>query len=128
MYALLLTGSSQTVSLSKVFNLDDVINPCHQDPVFFAAHCEKRADLLPSRTAYGFNGDDIIVRSVGAAVDFAKVNNLLGIFVDAELLVSYRRIFLIQATLIDVFADASTVIDSWHQKRRPSCRCSWGFR
>jgi CDK inhibitor PHO81 len=56
-------------------------------PVFLGSICGRGSDRLPTSTAAGAGKDDRRVSSVGAAVEFAKANNLLGIFVDAELLV-----------------------------------------
>nr|GAT53871.1 cyclin-dependent protein kinase inhibitor [Mycena chlorophos] len=49
-------------------------------PVFFASHCGKRHAQDRS------DPEDWRTTSVGAAVEFARANNLLGIFVDADLL------------------------------------------
>jgi len=57
------------------------------DPVFFGCMCGKDGLHLPSPTASGSGSNLQRVSSVGAAVEFAKANNLLGIFVDADLLV-----------------------------------------
>ncbi|KAF8165070.1 cyclin-dependent protein kinase inhibitor [Crassisporium funariophilum] len=55
-------------------------------PVFFGSICGKDRLFLPSRTSPVFDNDDQEMSSVGAAVEFAKTNNLLGVFVDAALL------------------------------------------
>lgn len=57
------------------------------DPVFFSSRCGKNNQHLPTLGYQLVNEDDERVRSVGAAVEFARDNNLLGVFVDAELLV-----------------------------------------
>lgn len=60
------------------------------DPVFFASRCGGGPTTpdTTSKTALGSAGGDQRAHSIGAAVEFAKSNNLLGIFIDAELLVS----------------------------------------
>ncbi|KAF9569404.1 hypothetical protein CPC08DRAFT_623988, partial [Agrocybe pediades] len=57
-------------------------------PVFLGTICGKDDSRLPSATASGSGKNDKRVSSVGAAVEFAKANNLLGIFVESQLLVS----------------------------------------
>lgn len=52
------------------------------DPVFFRSHCGRPS--IGQETGI----TDQRVSNVGSAVEFAKGNNLLGIFIDAELLVS----------------------------------------
>ncbi|CAK5276058.1 unnamed protein product [Mycena citricolor] len=56
-------------------------------PIFFATQCGKNQSD-PDRAPF-VGGDDWDGRtsSVGAAVEFARANNLLGIFVDSELLI-----------------------------------------
>ncbi|KDR83451.1 hypothetical protein GALMADRAFT_274898 [Galerina marginata CBS 339.88] len=56
-------------------------------PVFFGSRCGKDESGLPTSTASGSGMDDRRISSVGAAVEFAKANNLLGIFVESQLLV-----------------------------------------
>lgn len=64
-------------------------------PVFFASECgggtgtgDSRGFVgSTSKTARGSAGDDLRTCSIGAAVQFAKSNNLLGIFIDADLLI-----------------------------------------
>ena len=59
------------------------------DPVFFAAQCGEVNRSSPSDTALSTKDtNDRRLSSLSAAVEFAKDNNLLGIFVDADLLVS----------------------------------------
>ncbi|KAF5370035.1 hypothetical protein D9758_001345 [Tetrapyrgos nigripes] len=56
-------------------------------PVFFASYCGKPVESSSrSITFDDEDGHDRRVLSLGAAVEFAKMNNLLGIFVDATLL------------------------------------------
>jgi CDK inhibitor PHO81 len=56
--------------------------------VFFASQCGKKGDYSHSRTALGIEDEnDRRLFSLGAAVEFARANNLLGVFVDADLLV-----------------------------------------
>jgi hypothetical protein len=57
------------------------------DPVFFGCVCGKDGLHLPSPTAWGSGSNSRRISSVGAAIEFAKANNLLGIFIDADLLV-----------------------------------------
>ena len=57
------------------------------DPTFFGCICGKTGDDLPSATSLGSGQGEKRVSSVGAAVEFAKANNMLGLFVDASLLV-----------------------------------------
>jgi CDK inhibitor PHO81 len=63
--------------------------------VFFASCCGKRrVESSPSATAIGTDeADDRRLSTIAAAVDFAKANNLLGVLLDAELLVSPTVIF-----------------------------------
>ena len=60
---------------------------CSSDPVFFGCVCGKDDLHLPSPTAWGSGSNPRRISSVGAAIEFAKANNLLGIFIDADLLV-----------------------------------------
>lgn len=56
-------------------------------PVFFSSRCGKNNVHLPTCSYQLVDEDhDDRLQSVGAAVEFAKDNNLLGVFVDAELL------------------------------------------
>jgi CDK inhibitor PHO81 len=65
------------------------------DPVFFASRCGKDSIYSPSPTAQDTEEEnDPRLSSIGAAVEFARVNNLLGIFADAALLVSTDTHFL----------------------------------
>jgi len=54
-------------------------------PVFFVSQSGKKLDISSHPTAEG--EDYLLPSSIGAAVEFARITNLLGIFVDAELLV-----------------------------------------
>src|ERR1700726_1468003 len=55
----------------------------------FGTHCGKSNTDTPSSTALGFNdGKDRRLSSLSAGVEFCKNNNLLGLFVTADLLVS----------------------------------------
>ncbi|ESK93719.1 cyclin-dependent protein kinase inhibitor [Moniliophthora roreri MCA 2997] len=58
-------------------------------PVFLTAHCGKNHKGVPTRSIAFDSGDPLDVRlsSLGAAVEFARMNNLLGVFVDANLLI-----------------------------------------
>lgn len=64
---------------------------------------------IPGSTAVGSSLKDKRTSSVGAAVEFAKANNLLGLFVEAELLVSARR--LVPSSRPDSFAETSPIFD-----------------
>jgi len=58
-------------------------------PVFLVSRCYgKKYDLaVPSSVAFDIKPeDDQILSTVGATVEFARMNNLLGVFVDARLL------------------------------------------
>ncbi|KAG6831882.1 hypothetical protein H0H92_006999 [Tricholoma furcatifolium] len=59
------------------------------DPVFFVSRCGKNSASTPlSSTALDAEEEnDPRLSSTGAAVEFARVNNLLGVLVDAHLLV-----------------------------------------
>ncbi|KAJ7179427.1 cyclin-dependent protein kinase inhibitor [Mycena filopes] len=54
-------------------------------PVFFASQCGNKQSRLNCPSFVG-EDEDWRTTSVGAAVEFARANNLLGIFVDANLL------------------------------------------
>ncbi|KAJ6539036.1 cyclin-dependent protein kinase inhibitor [Mycena capillaripes] len=55
-------------------------------PVFFASQCGKK-QAQPNHFSFaGEDAEDWRTTSVGAVVEFARANNLLGIFVDADLL------------------------------------------
>ncbi|KAF9534972.1 cyclin-dependent protein kinase inhibitor [Crepidotus variabilis] len=56
-------------------------------PVFLGTICGKDSEIHLSHTSLGSGRGDERVLSVGAAVEFAKANNLLGLFVNSELLV-----------------------------------------
>ena len=59
------------------------------DPVFFASQCGQKSSVTPSRTALSVvDVTDRRLTCLGAAVKFSKKNNLLGVFVDAAVLVS----------------------------------------
>ncbi|KAH8118535.1 cyclin-dependent protein kinase inhibitor [Phellopilus nigrolimitatus] len=56
-------------------------------PVFLASECGMRSSCPPSPTALRPEDvDDRRLSSISAAVDWAKTNNLLGVFLDADLL------------------------------------------
>ena len=59
------------------------------DPVFFASLCGRESSVTPSPTvlAHAEAGDERL-SSVGSAVRFSKANNLLGIIVEADILVN----------------------------------------
>lgn len=56
--------------------------------MFFSSRCGKTNQHLPTKSYEMVDEEyDQRLQSVGAAVELAKDNNFLGIFVDAELLV-----------------------------------------
>ncbi|KAK0206214.1 cyclin-dependent protein kinase inhibitor [Desarmillaria ectypa] len=56
-------------------------------PVFFASHCGKKDIFLSSPSPFTLEDeDDGKFCSLGEAVEFARINNLLGVIVDADLL------------------------------------------
>ena len=59
--------------------------------MFFGCICGKDDLHLPTPTAWGSSSNLQRVSSVGAAIEYANANNLLGIFVDADLLVRLHR-------------------------------------
>ena len=62
--------------------------PC-TDPVFFASLCGQAGVKPPRETALTVqDAHDYRLSSLGAAVEWCKLNNLLGLLLDAELLVS----------------------------------------
>lgn len=59
-----------------------------EDPVFLLSECGIRSRYPPCPTALGpADVDDRRLSSISAAIDWAKTNNLLGVFLDADLLV-----------------------------------------
>ena len=58
------------------------------DPVFLGTICGRGSEQLIRPTAAGSGRGEKRTLSVGAAVEFAKANNLLGLFVNSDLLVS----------------------------------------
>lgn len=61
------------------------------DPVFFASQCgaKSRLPLSPTALTAG-DASDQRLSSLHAAVEFAKTNNLLGVFLDADVLVRFH--------------------------------------
>lgn len=62
------------------------------DPVFFVSRCGKNVTNFSVPTPTELSNDeanDSKLSVIGAAVEFARSSNLLGIFVDAELLVKF---------------------------------------
>ncbi|KAJ7638577.1 cyclin-dependent protein kinase inhibitor [Roridomyces roridus] len=55
-------------------------------PVFFASQCGNKEPHVRHLPFTGEDQEDGRTTSVGAAVEFARANNLLGVFVDADLL------------------------------------------
>lgn len=65
----------------------------YADPVFFASLCGQAGVKPPSETALTVqDAHDYRLSSLGAAVEWCKLNNLLGLLLDAELLVSAPHI------------------------------------
>jgi CDK inhibitor PHO81 len=56
--------------------------------VFFVSRCGKNSTNFSVPDPSGDEANDSKLSVMGAAVEFAKSSNLLGVFVDAELLVS----------------------------------------
>lgn len=63
---------------------------CFSDPVFLGTICGKKSEEHVSVTALGSGRGEKRVLSIGAAIEFAKANNLLGLLVDSDLLVRSR--------------------------------------
>jgi CDK inhibitor PHO81 len=60
--------------------------------VFFVSRCGKNDTNFSVPTPSGDDEEnDSKLSVIGAAVEFARSSNLLGVFVDAELLVSLHR-------------------------------------
>ena len=79
-----------------------VPNRC-ADPVFFASLCGQAGVKPPSETALTVqDAHDYRLSSLGAAVEWCKMNNLLGLLLDAELLVSYHTTDLNKGTHAEV--------------------------
>ncbi|KAI0313604.1 hypothetical protein OF83DRAFT_1086226 [Amylostereum chailletii] len=79
-------------------------------PVFFASHCGRPSRRPPSVTASDASAPrDPRLGSLSAAVEFAKANNLLGVFVDAELLVTVP-------SLVRAVRDAGLLIGTYGAK------------
>jgi len=73
-------------------------------PVFFASQCGQKCSVTPSCTALGIEDvTDRRLSCLGAAVKFSKMNNLLGVFIDAAVLVEVP-------SLIDAIRDAGLVV------------------
>jgi len=73
-------------------------------PVFFASQCGQKGHITPSRTALSSeDATDRRLTCLGAAVTFSKKNNLLGVFIDAAVLVQVP-------SLIDAIRDAGLVV------------------
>ncbi|KAJ6567179.1 cyclin-dependent protein kinase inhibitor [Mycena vulgaris] len=72
--------------LRTIYNTSGSFDGPLPHPVFFASQCGKKLGLPNHLSFIGEDVEDWRTRSVGAAVEFARANNLLGIFVDAGLL------------------------------------------
>lgn len=74
---------------SSELYLRQEVSKSFPDPVFFASRCGQKLSPVPSLTA--LSTEDVTDRrlfSLCAAVEFSKMNNLLGVFLDAHALVS----------------------------------------
>ena len=89
---------------------------CPSDPVFFGCVCGKDGLHLPSpTTAWGSGSNSRRISSVGAAIEFAKANNLLGIFIDADLLVrSHWCLCASRQGTNSLVLGSSTIISRWY--------------
>jgi hypothetical protein len=86
------------------------------DPVFYASSCGKDAESV------GVGDDDDRAASLGVAVEIASSNNLLGVFVDAALLVSDGRPDrIIHAVLTVTSALRSRFLHSFTGYVMPAC-------
>ncbi|KII95927.1 hypothetical protein PLICRDRAFT_99241 [Plicaturopsis crispa FD-325 SS-3] len=71
-------------------------------PVFFSSHCGLENHGLLGPTAMDLKDDpDRRLFSLSAAVEFAKSNNLLGIFVNTDILVSASILFILRSSSHD---------------------------
>lgn len=99
----------------------------HLDPVFFVSCCGKNSAYTSSLMALGAEEENDPKRSsVGAAVEFARINNLLGVFVDADLLVS-QIIFVGTAGSQILVLGPSSISDPWRPERWTSGRYTRGL-
>jgi len=81
-------------------------------PVFFGTPCGKRGPNFPSPTSMSISDEyDRRSSSLGAAVEFSKNNNLLGVFVNADLLVPVP-------SLIQGIRDAGLLVGVYGSKER----------
>lgn len=92
--------------------------------MFFASGCGWENTSWPSPTALGYeDADDQRLRSLGSAVDFAKSNNLLGVMLEADLLVNHVPTSVLQRTdqtaqvkvpsLVEGMRDAGLLVATW---------------
>ncbi|KAK7061450.1 ankyrin repeat protein nuc-2 [Favolaschia claudopus] len=96
---------------------------CMIYPVFFASQCGRK--LVRTDASSQANVEDWRTTSVGAAVEFARANNLLGIFVDADLLMQVPSLIdgirnaglLIEGTPVDAFIRDGMVCYADHSMR-----------
>jgi CDK inhibitor PHO81 len=92
------------------------------DPVFFASQCGQKGSVTPSRTTLSIeDARDRRLTCLGAAVNFSKKNNLLGVFIDAAVLVTSDSVVQLDLgaycfsqvqvpSLIDAIRDAGLVV------------------
>lgn len=70
------------------------------DPVFFASQCGRTSAHPPSATSLTVqDAHDYRVSSLNSAVEVCKTNNLLGLLLDAEFLVSIPSLHVSRYTL-----------------------------
>lgn len=75
--------------LLELLSRNNFFSLCFPDPVFLGTICGKESQKHISITALGSGRGEKRVLSIGAAIEFAKANNLLGLLVDSDLLVSF---------------------------------------
>ncbi|KAG6919274.1 hypothetical protein DXG01_007406 [Tephrocybe rancida] len=75
--------------LRNIYHASAALDATHaRRKIAFTSFSPDNSTLLPSPTALGAEEeDDPRLSSIGAAVEFARINNLLGVLVDADLLV-----------------------------------------
>ena len=103
-------------------------SPFIPDPVFFASHCGRHGRYPPSATALSVgDAHDYRLGSLNSAVELCKLNNLLGVLLDAELLVRIYAPVTLWAAIDDrvSYAAPGALVDSGRERFRPP---SWRLR
>ena len=78
------------------FSVSDFSSLIISDPVFFVSRCGNNVTNFSVPTPPSCEEEnDSKFSIIGAAVEFARSSNLLGVFVDAELLVNFASPFLL---------------------------------